>query len=142
MEFIKREEGCELRMYHDAAGLPTIGVGHLITDEDEDIGMTITMAQAMELLRRDLEDHESDVLRAVKVPLKQHQFDALVSFDFNVGGHNFRRSTLLKKLNAGDFDGAAGQFSRWVYAGAEVVPGLIARRVREAKLFSMGDYGI
>jgi len=78
---------------------------------------------------------EQLVTAMVKVPLKQHQFDALVSFAYNVGGGNLRSSTLLRKLNAGDYDGAALEFHKWNRSNGKVLPGLVRRRAAEALLF-------
>ena len=86
-------------------------------------------------LRQDVAESERAVNQHVHVPLTQHQFDALVSFVFNLGAGNFRTSTLLKKLNARDYDGAAQEFGRWVQAGGKTLPGLVRRREAESALF-------
>lgn len=123
----------ELKPGDAVKGTLTIGYGH--TGPDVKIGQTITEAQGRELLRSDLAAAEKDVTNAVHVPMKQHEFDALVSFVFNVGGTNFRKSTLLKKLNAGDRAGAAQQFAVWNKSKGQVLQGLVRRRAAEAKLF-------
>lgn len=103
-------EGEKLKTYTDTAGVLTIGVGH--TGHDVKPGMTITREQSQSLLMKDLEWAEAAVNK-VKVPLNQNQFDALVSFVFNIGANAFAKSTLLKLLNAGDYGGAAAQFMVW-----------------------------
>lgn len=134
LNFIKSVEGLKLTRYLDSAGLPTIGVGHLIKAWEN--YTTITEAEAMRLLAQDVGAAETAVNSAVTVPLSQNQYDALVSFVFNVGGGALRRSTLLKKLNAGDYQGAAAQFPAWRKAGGKVVTGLVNRRNKEVALFT------
>lgn len=134
---IRRFEGCELTAYLDAVGVLTIGVGH--TGPDVSVGQTITEEQADDLLRADLEDTEHCVNSAVPHPLLQSEFDALVSFVFNVGCNAFRGSTLLKLILAGDMDGAVVQFTRWnkgrVKGELVELAGLTKRRKAEADLF-------
>src|SRR5690606_41707129 len=89
---------------------------------------TFTKAEGEEILRRDLGQYESAVSNAVKVPLNDNQFSALVSFTYNLGAGNLRASTLLRKLNAGDYQGAADQFLVWTKAGGKAVQGLVKRR--------------
>jgi lysozyme len=129
---IRRWEGLRLRAYWDN-GQWAIGYGHRGPDVKE--GMTITQAQAEALLRQDVAEVETVIRSAVRVPLTQAMFDALVSFVYNVGAGAFRTSTLLKKLNAGDYAGAQQEFLRWVYAGGRVSSGLVARRQEEAAIF-------
>lgn len=136
---IKRWEGCH-RVQNDGtvaaylcpANVWTIGYG---TTEGVRPGLVITQAQAERLLQRDLTKFEDAVNELVRVPLTQNQFDALVSFTYNVGATAFANSTLLRKLNAGDKTGAAGQFQRWNKAGGRVLTGLVRRRADEANLF-------
>lgn len=142
---IKYFESCRLTAYLDSTGIPTIGWGH--TGPDVRLGMTITQVRADALLVADLAAHESIVMSAVTVPLTQGQFDALVSFCFNVGPGrkgkkdglvtlaNGNPSTLLRRVNASDFDGAKGQFALWNKAGGMVLRGLIRRRAAECALF-------
>jgi lysozyme len=130
----KNFEGLRLTSYQDCAGVWTIGYGHTGTDVAP--GRTISEFEAEALLRSDLAAAVACVNRAVKVPIAQNQFDALVDFCFNAGRGSFLGSTLLRKVNAEDFEGAAVQFSLWVHAGGEVVPGLVRRRAAEAELFS------
>lgn len=133
VELVKRFEGVELKAYLCPANIPTIGYGKTIGVK---LGMTCTQQQADDWLMLDLHKAAAAVRAAVKVPLTQNQFDALTSFVFNVGAGNFKTSTLLKLLNARDYKGAAGQFSRWVHANGKRLRGLVIRRAAEADLFS------
>lgn len=133
IDLIKRFEGCRLEAYVCPAGKLTIGFGH--TGDVID-GQTITHDEAEELLRADLVSREESVGAHVVVPLTQGQFDALVSFVYNVGAGAFVWSTLLKKLNAGDYAGAALEFQRWNRGGGKVLPGLVARRQAEMERFN------
>lgn len=130
---IKTAEGLRLTAYLDTGGVWTIGYGHTGSDVRE--GLTIPLSEAERLLTRDLRVAEGHVNDAVKVKLTQNQFDALVSFVYNVGGGAFRSSTLLKLLNAGDYDGAANQLPRWNKDNGKTVPGLTNRRREERELF-------
>lgn len=125
-------EGLELEAYQDSAGVWTIGVGHTRTAKP---GMKITEHQAHVLFVEDIRESVSDVNRYVSVPLKQNQFDALVSFVFNVGGTAFRASTLRKRLNEGEYDLAAAEFPRWNKVTVDdvkrVEDGLVYRRAAE-----------
>lgn len=132
-EIIKQSEGLRLEAYLCPAGVWTIGYGH--TGKDVVEGMKITRGEAEELLEGDLEKFEKDILKMVKVGLTQNQFDALVSFTYNVGGGALKTSTLLKKLNAGDYMGAADEFLKWTKAGGKELPGLVKRRRTERALF-------
>lgn len=132
IEIIRRSEGLYLKAYVCPAGLWTIGYGHTRGVKPGDV---ITRQQAEELLQSDLQEFEGCVKRAVTVPLTQNQFDALVSFTFNVGCKKFVTSTLLKKLNAGDYVGAAAEFDKWVRSNGVVLPGLVRRRKAERELF-------
>jgi lysozyme len=145
LEALTLREGVVLTMYRDSAGLPTIGVGHLLTKDELTSGKLwirgapvkwppgLTAAQAQELLQKDLARAEAAVSFAVRVPLSQGQFDALVSFAFNVGAAALQHSTLVRLLNAGDYAGVPAQLRRWVYAGGAVAPGLVTRRAQEAQ---------
>lgn len=132
IDLIKTFEGLKLTAYRCSAGVLTIGFG---TTRNVKPGQTITAAEAERLLRDDLREFERGVRAAVKVPLEQHEFDALVAFVYNVGLGAFRKSTLLRLLNAGDKAGAAKQFGRWNKAGGRVLAGLTRRREAERKLF-------
>lgn len=131
---IKSFEGLRLEKYQDAVGKWTIGYGHLILPT-ESFPHAITEAEAEALLRSDLQMTERGVHKAVTVALNQNQFDALVSFTFNLGAGNLQSSTLLKLLNQGEYTQAAEQFLRWNKAGGKVLTGLTRRREAERKLF-------
>lgn len=133
---IKRFEGCKLKAYLCPAGVWTIGYGH--TGEVKQ-GMVWTQQQADDALMQDLQFFESAAYSYVTVPLKQNQFDALVSFAFNCGVGALRKSTLLRLLNAGDYSGAEKQFARWISKGTAAEKGLRRRRKAEALLFSGGE---
>lgn len=132
IELIKRHEGLRLSAYYDVAGAPTIGYGHT---KGVKIGQNITKEQAETFLREDLSTAEKEV-NMHKLPLNQNQFDALVSFVYNLGSGNFRSSTLLRliKENVNDPD-IEKQFKRWIYASGKPYKGLINRRNDEAKLY-------
>jgi lysozyme len=133
---VKHFEGVRLRAYRDPVGILTIGYGH--TGADVHSGLVISLEQAEEILRFDLRRFERGVTGLVKVPLNDNQFAALVSFAFNLGVGALGRSTLLKKLNAGDYKGAYLEFGKWTRAGGRVLPGLVRRRAAEAQLFLLG----
>lgn len=141
LELIKRYEGLELRAYPDpgTGGKPyTIGYGTTrINGQPVTPGMVITEQQAERHLAADVAQFAKAVTRAVTVPINQNQFDALVSLTYNIGIGAFKRSTLLRKLNAGDTPGAADEFERWIHAGGRVMPGLVRRRKEERALFEM-----
>jgi len=135
-------EGCRLAAYQDSAGVWTIGYGHTQGVVE---GMTCTEMQAFAWLQEDLLTVEKQINRDItvpltqgKVPLTQEEFDALVDFGFNLGCHALESSTLWKKLNAGDFKGAAAEFPKWDHAGGKEVAGLLRRRLAEQALFK-GD---
>lgn len=134
---IKQFEGCKLTAYQDSVGVWTIGYGWTQPVDGKPIraGMTIKQETAERLLKTGLVSYESDVSRLVKVGLAQGQFDALVSFTYNLGARSLSTSTLLRKLNAGDYAGAADEFLRWNQAGGKVLNGLSRRREAERALF-------
>ncbi|KTH89462.1 muraminidase [Enterobacter cloacae subsp. cloacae] len=134
---IKQFEGCKLTAYQDSVGVLTIGYGWTQPVDGKPIraGMTIKQETAERLLKTGLVSYESDVSRLVKVSLTQGQFDALVSFTYNLGARSLSTSTLLRKLNAGDYAGAADEFLRWNKAGGKVLNGLTRRREAERALF-------
>lgn len=134
---IKQFEGCKLTAYQDSVGVWTIGYGwtHPVDGKPIRAGMTIKQETAERLLKSGLVSYESDVSRLVKVGLSQGQFDALVSFTYNLGARSLSTSTLLRKLNAGDYAGAADEFPRWNKAGGKVLNGLTRRREAERALF-------
>lgn len=132
-DVIKRFEGFSPSPYRDAQGW-SIGYGHFILP-GENLSW-IDQAQADELLRKDAAIAVSAVNQMVKVPLSQNQFDALVSFVYNVGTGAFGSSTLLRLLNAGDYSGAASQFDRWNKSQNQVLTALVERRAKERELFT------
>lgn len=132
VELVKSHEGLSLKAYLCPAGVWTIGYGHTRTAKK---GMEITPKKALDLLLEDLQVAENAVSSMVDVPLTQGQFDALVSFVFNLGAGNFKTSTLRRKLNAGDYSGASAEFGRWVYSSGRKLGGLVKRRAEERALF-------
>ena len=134
-EFLKRQEGEKLSTYKDTRGIPTIGVGHtgLVDGKPVSMGMTITKEKSSDLLRFDLQWAERAV-NSANVMLTQNQYDALCSLVFNIGATAFNGSTLLRKLKAGDYAGAADQFLAWKRAGNDPDI-LLPRRQRERALF-------
>ena len=131
LSFITKEEGFRNKAYKDSKGLLTIGVGHLIkTDEDHLLNATLTDDQVKDLLKSDLKWCSEAVETSVKVPLTQKQFDALYSLCFNIGETNFKKSTVVKRLNQNDLKGAADAIEMW-----NKPPVLIPRRKREKALF-------
>ena len=156
LDLIKSFEGildgnpatANLDPYLDPIGIWTIGWGHAIVVGKDFLrgkenkakafalypgGLTIPEAET--LLRADVMDKCRDVDSLVKVSLNDNQYAAIVSFTFNLGVGNLKQSTLLKKLNAGDFEGAANEFAKWNKAGGKVLAGLTRRRAAEAELF-------
>lgn len=133
LSLIKSFEGLELKAYKDSVGVITIGYGS--TGSHVSMGQTITETQAEALLLSDVSRFERGVTDLVKVPLSQNQFDALVSFSFNLGLANLKSSTLLRKLNSLDYAGAALEFPRWNKAKGRVLLGLTRRREAEKALF-------
>lgn len=129
---IEGYEGVRLNAYLDSVNVPTIGVGHTLGVK---MGDQITKEQAEEFLRADLEDAEYAVNKYVLMPINQNQFDALVSFVFNLGSGAFKGSTLLKRLNAGLYQEAANEFLKWNRAGGVVLQGLVNRRAAERTMF-------
>lgn len=130
----KSFEGLRLEAYQDCAGVWTIGYGHAGPGVAE--GMTVNDAEAEVLLHVDILDAVACVNREVMAAISQSQFDAMVDFCFNAGRRNFMQSTLLRKVNLGDFAGAESQFGLWVHAGGKVVAGLVRRRKAEAEMFN------
>lgn len=140
LALIKQWEGCELISYKDVAGIWTIGYGHTSAAGIPFVkpAMRINAQEAEDILRSDLRKFEERVNRLVKVQLNDNQFAVLVSFDFNTG--KLHSSTLLKKLNAGDYDAVPGELMKWVNAGGKKVKGLVNRRSAEAGLWAKGEF--
>lgn len=141
-------EGLVTHVYLDSGGEPTIGIGHLLTRSERTSGKIVIRGRATQyrdglseqqcwhLLEQDLEGVEKTVNQAVMVPLNQNQFDALVSFTFNVGDTAFCDSTLLRLLNQRQYDQVPAQLIRWVRDNGQVVQGLINRRQKEIALWN------
>jgi lysozyme len=148
VRFIAGFEGFSPRLYNDPGGHCTIGYGHLVHhgrcngNEPADFKREITHEQGLELLRRDTNVAERAVNQQVQVVLSQHQFDAVVSFVFNVGAGAFGGSTLLRRLNQGEYKAVPAELMRWVNSGGRPLPGLVRRRRAEGVLFSEGAYGV
>ena len=135
---IREFEGFVANAYLCPAKVWTIGIGTTIYPNGTKIkkGDTCTLDQAHEYLAHDMIEFEKTVNDSVKVPLSQNQFDALVSLTYNIGSTAFKNSTLLKKLNAKDYAGAADQFLVWNKGGGKVLKGLVRRREAERALFT------
>lgn len=121
-------EGYSSVAYKDLAGIPTIGYG---ATKNVKMGDTITPERALIRLQEDAAEHTKGMTRCIKVPVSQGEYDAFASFTYNVGVGAFCRSTLVKKLNAGDYDGACKELLKWNKAGGKVYPGLVKRRQEE-----------
>lgn len=135
LTLIKSFEGLQLNAYKCPAGIWTVGYGHTYGVAP---GMRVTADEAEMFLRSDLESVCQTVRDAVQTPLTDPQFDAVVSFVFNVGATAFRKSTMLRFLNAARYRDAAEEFPRWNRAGGKVLPGLMRRRAAERELFLSG----
>lgn len=137
IELIKSFEGLRLKAYQDSVGVWTIGYGWTQPVDGKKVGpgMQIDQATADRLLKCGVVQYEQGVNQLVKVKITQGQFDALVSFAYNLGLRSLSTSMLLQKLNAGDKQGAADQFGRWVNAGGKRLDGLVARRAAEREMF-------
>lgn len=141
LNLVRHFEGMYLRGYKCPANVWTIGYGHtgLVDGKPIHGNMIITEEKAIELLQQDMTVFENAVKDSVKVPLTQNQFDALVSFAFNVGAGALRNSTLLKLLNQGKYEEVPAQFLRWNKGGGKVLAGLTRRRKAEGHLFVTGE---
>lgn len=136
LDIIRESEGLRTKAYLCPANVWTIGYGHTRGVQPGDV---ITVEQANEMLRNDVEEFEAVVSRSVHPETTQSQFDALVSFTYNVGAKQFVNSTLLKKHNAKDVAGAAAEFGKWINAGGKPLPGLVTRRGKEKSLYLRND---
>ncbi len=132
LDLLTRYESFKPKPYDDGTGTLTIGYGHT---RSVVMPAKVTEEEARELLREDLEYFNDVLYRQVRVPLNENQFSALVSFVYNVGEGNFRNSTLLKKLNNGNFKAASVEFEKWTKGGGKVLGGLVRRRAAEQQLF-------
>jgi len=141
-DLIKQWEGLRTTAYKDSAGIWTIGYGHTASagKPHPKSGMKITKTQAEDILMRDLGQYEQTVCDVVKVPLSDSQFAALVSFCYNIGADKFRKSTLVKKLNRGDYNAVPTELMKWTRAGGKKLQGLVNRRAAEAGLWVKGEF--
>lgn len=135
---VATHEGYRNYVYRDPVGIPTVCYGH--TGRHLQPGKRYTAEECMNILKEDLKVAENAVNGMVKVPISQQEFDAYVSFVYNVGAGNFQSSTLLRKLNAGDRVGACNELLRWVFARGQRLPGLVNRRQDENKVCLQGVY--
>jgi lysozyme len=136
---IKKFEGCELSAYKCAAGVWTIGYGHTKNVQEGD---KWSKEKAEYMLWDELEEeYEKYINDLVDVPLSQFQFDALVSWVYNLGPANLKSSTMLKKLNAGEYEEVPSQMKKWNKANGKVLEGLIRRRAAESLLFEGKEWG-
>jgi GH24 family phage-related lysozyme (muramidase) len=136
LDLIKQFEGFSPTVYICPAGYPTIGYGHVVKmQEREKFSNGITAEQAEALLLQDVQTAEYAVLRLITVPLTDGQFDALVSFTFNLGAGVLQRSTLRRKVNRGDHAAVPAEFRKWVWAGGRKLEGLVRRREAEAYFY-------
>ena len=141
LKLIADFEGLRLKAYPDpgTGNEPwTIGYGTTVYPDGRKVkkGDVITQVQALDYLKQDVKKFATSVTQVVTVPLNQNRFDALVSFTYNLGAGALARSSLLRKLNAREYEAAAAEFDKWVYAGGRVLPGLVTRRKAERELFS------
>jgi len=138
LEFIKSFESFSPTTYICPAGVRTIGYGHVLLRGEHYQGISMDMAE--ELLRKDLAIAERAVIRNISCPLDQDQFDALVSFTYNLGAGALQRSTLRQKVNYGSssYD-VRNEFMKWVYVSGKRLKGLIRRRMAEGNMFAMGS---
>lgn len=134
LALIKEAEGYRAKAYLDTGGVPTIGFGHTAGVH---MGDTCTPERAEYWLEQDLAGAEAAVSRLVRVALTDNQFAALVSFTFNLGAGKLQVSTLLKKLNAGDYDAVPRELKKWVYDNHVIQPGLVKRRAAEGTLWGI-----
>ena len=137
LSLIKKFEGCEYNAYKCAADVWTIGYGHTADVKEGDL---VSQQEADKMLEEDVKIFEEEVLKAVTVPLHQHQFDALVSWTFNLGGANLNASTMLKVINSSAYEDVPHQIKRWNKAGGKVLEGLTRRRLAESLLFEGNDW--
>ena len=143
INLIKQWEGLKLTAYKPHKDdVWTIGYGHTSAAGEPFVreGMTITAAEALKILKNDLVQYESAVEKCVTAPLTDSQFGALVSLCYNIGPENLRKSSLVKKLNKGDYEGAQDQFRVWRKSSGKVMQGLVNRRAQEAALFGRGGF--
>lgn len=139
LNLIKKFEGFSSVPYLDVVGIPTIGYGSTYYEDGRKVKLDddpMSEERASELLvYKANKEFGAFVNKSVKVSLNQNQFDALVSFAYNLGNGNLQQSTLLRKLNSGDYEGTSNEFEKWTKAGGKVLNGLVKRRLAEKELF-------
>ena len=144
LKIIKEFEGFSHKSYYATdhekkMGICTIGYGTTVLENKViPIGKKITEKEAENYLKKDVDDIYLKLHSYIKVDINQNQLDAIVSLVYNIGINAFKKSTLLKKLNNKDFEGAAEQFERWVYQDGKILKGLVERRKKEKEIFSLG----
>ena len=139
---LKQWEGLKTKAYKDAGGVWTIGYGHTAVagEPKPRAGMVITAAEAESILLKDLTQYEAAIENNVKVKLTDNQFAALVSFVYNIPLASFKKSTLLKKLNQGNYDAVPTELMKWTKAGGKKIQGLVNRRRAEGYLWMEGAF--
>jgi len=136
LKLIKSFEGFSSKIYSDAAGIPTIGYGHLILPHEKHLFQNgITEEKAISLLKQDISFAEKSVIRLINIPLSNNQFDALLSFTFNLGSASLQRSSLRRKINRQEHWDVPAELMKWVWAGGKKIAGLARRRKVEAELY-------
>ena len=142
LEKLKQWEGLKTKAYKDAGGVWTIGYGHtaMAGEPKPRAGMVITPAEAESILLKDLVQYEAAIENNVKVKLTDNQFSALVSFVYNIPLASFKKSKLLKKLNAGNYDAVPTELMKWTKAGGKKIQGLVNRRRAEGYLWMEGAF--
>jgi len=140
LDLVKEHEGFRAKAYVCPANKLTIGYGHVILKHEAHLKTaTLSIAQAEDILKKDIGIAERAVDKYVSVELSDNQFAALCSFTFNLGGGNLRSSTMCRLLNTGDYSSVPGQLNRWVYAGKKKLKGLMRRRADEGVLFQLAN---
>ena len=142
IHFEEGEKGFSPKRYICPAGFWTLGIGHAVRKGEkwDSPDATITKEEAWELFDKDNDNAELGVIRLIKIPLTDYQFDSLVDFTFNLGSGALQRSTLRSMLNRGEYFEASQQFKRWVYGNGRILPGLVRRRLAEERLFNYRIY--
>jgi lysozyme len=138
LQLIESFEGFKSSPYLDIGGIPTIGIGSTYYEDGTSVTMDdspITMVKALDLLQNALQSFEQVLNEVITVNVTQNQYDTLCSFIYNIGAANFKTSTLLKKLNLGDIDGASEEFLKWDKVAGVTSQGLLNRRTKEKELF-------
>lgn len=135
LTFIRQFEGFSPLPYRCPAGYWTVGYGHVLTSRERSSMQQVTPEAALIILEHDVRIAEQSVTWLINVPLRQNQFDALVSFTYNLGAAALQRSTLRRVINRGDHTNAPREFERWVWAAGHKLPGLIRRRQAEAWVY-------